>query len=115
MAGDENPIALGEHVFRTATPACTACHSTSPGVNMAGPSLAGLKGRTEALLSSGDYKGKATDLATYIHEAIAQPSAHVVPGAMYSAEGVSFMPNTYVKDLTEAQIEQLVAYLSSLK
>ena len=115
LAGDENPIALGERVFRTATPACTACHSTSPGVNMAGPSLAGLKGRTEALLSSGDYKGKATDLATYIHEAIAQPSAHVVPGAMYSAEGVSFMPNTYVKDLTEAQIEQLVAYLSSLK
>lgn len=115
MAGNENPIALGEHVFRTATPACTACHSTSPGVNMAGPSLAGLATRTEALLSSGDYKGKATDLASYIHESIAQPSAYLVPGAMYSAEGVSFMPNTYAKDLTQAQIEQLVAYLSSLK
>lgn len=115
MAGDENPIALGEHVFRTATPACTACHSTSPGVNMAGPSLAGVKARTEALLSSGDYQGKATDLASYIHEAIENPSAHLVPGSMYSAEGVSFMPNTYVKDLTPAQIDQLVAYLSSLK
>ncbi len=115
MAGDENPIALGEHVFRTATPACTACHSTSPGVNMAGPSLAGLKGRTETLLASGDYKGKPTDLASYIREAIVDPSAHLVPGAMYSAEGVSFMPNTYAKDLTEAQINQLVAYLSSLK
>ena len=115
MAGDENPIALGEHVFRTATPACTACHSTSPGVNMAGPSLAGLKGRTETLLASGDYKGKPTDLASYIREAIVDPSAHLVPGAMYSAEGVSFMPNTYAKDLTEAQIDQLVAYLSSLK
>lgn len=115
MAGDENPIALGEHVFRTAAPACTACHSVLPGVNMAGPSLAGLTGRTETLLTSGDYKGKATDLASYIHESIAEPSAHLVPGAMYSAEGVSFMPNTYAKDLTEAQIEQLVAYLSSLK
>ena len=115
VAGDENLIALGEHVFRSATPACTACHSTSPGVNMAGPSLAGLKGRTETLLASGDYKGKATDLAGYISEAITDPSAHLVPGAMYSAEGVSFMPNTYVKDLSEAQITQLVAYLSSLK
>ena len=82
---------------------------------MAGPSLAGVKARTETMLASGEYKGKATDLASYLHEAIADPSAHLVPGAMYSAEGVSFMPNTYAKDLTEAQIEQLVAFLSSLK
>ena len=115
IAGDENPIALGEHVFRSATPACTACHSISPGVNMAGPTMAGLKARTETLLSSGNYQGKATDLASYIHESIENPSAHLVPGAMYSAEGVSFMPNTYAKDLAPAQIEQLVAYLSSLK
>ena len=82
---------------------------------MAGPSLAGLVERTQKLLASGDYKGKAKDLSSYIHESIVEPSAHVVPGAMYSAEGVSFMPNTYAKDLTEAQIEQLVAFLSSLK
>ena len=115
VAGDENPIALGEKVFRSATPACTACHSIAPGVNMAGPSLAGLSARTQALLASSDYKGKAKDLAGYIHEAIAEPSAHVVPGPMYSANGVSFMPTTYSKDLTPAQIDQLAAYLSSLK
>ncbi len=115
MAGDENPIALGEKIFRSAVPACTACHSTSPGVTMAGPSLAGVKARTEALLQSGDYKGKATDVAGYLHEAIAEPSAHLVPGAMFSAEGTSFMPNTYAKDLSAEQIDQLVAYLSSLK
>ena len=115
MSGDENPMALGEQVFRSATPACAACHSTAPGVNMAGPSMAGLASRTEALLASGQYKGKATDLAGYIRESVTEPSAHVVPGPMYSANGASFMPTTYVKDLTPAQIDQLSAYLSSLK
>ncbi|HCL85518.1 MAG TPA: cytochrome C [Comamonadaceae bacterium] len=115
LAGDENPIALGERVFRTATPACTACHSTAPGVNMAGPSLAGVKGRTEALLASQDYKGKAKDAEGYLHESIVEPSAHLVPGPMYSADGTSFMPTTYAKDLTPEQIDQLVAYLMSLK
>lgn len=115
MAADENPIALGEKWFRTAVPACMACHSTLPGVNMAGPSLAGVKARTEALLASGNYKGKATDVSGYLHESIKEPSAHLVPGAMYSADGTSFMPNSYAKDLTPEQIDQLVAYLSSLK
>ncbi len=111
----DNPIALGEKVFRTAAPACVACHSVAPGVNMAGPSLAGLVGRTEKLIGSVDYKGQAKDLAGYIHESIASPSAHLVPGAMYSANGTSFMPPTYAKDLSPEQIDHLVAYLSSLK
>lgn len=115
LSGNEDPIALGERVFRTATPACTACHSTAPGVNMAGPSLAGVKGRTEALLGSADYKGQAKDVAAYLHESIVSPSAHLVPGPMYSADGTSFMPTTYAKDLTAEQIDQLVAYLMSMK
>lgn len=115
VTGAENPIALGEAVFRSAVPACAACHSIAPGANMAGPTLAGLAARTEQLFASGQYKGKATDLAGYIREAIVEPSAHLVPGAMYSAGGVSFMPTTYAKDLTAAQVDQLVAYLSSLK
>ena len=115
VTGAENPIALGEAVFRSATPACAACHSVAPGVNMAGPSLAGISSRTETLLASGPYKGKAKDLAGYIRESVLEPSAHVVPGPMYSANGVSFMPTTYAKDLTAAQVDQLAAYLSSLK
>jgi nitric oxide reductase subunit C len=51
----------------------------------------------------------------YIHESIAEPSAHLVPGAMYSADGTSFMPTTYAKDLKPEQIDQLTAYLMSLK
>lgn len=115
LAGDENPIALGERVFRTATPACAACHSTAPGVNMAGPSLAGVRSRADALLASGQYKGHAADAAGYIRESIVAPSAHVVPGPMYSADGVSFMPTTYDKELKPEQVDQLVAYLMSFK
>src|SRR5688572_29788747 len=37
-----SPIAQGEALFRSVTPACTACHSIAPGVNMAGPTLAGV-------------------------------------------------------------------------
>ena len=115
MSGAENPIALGEQVFRTAAPACVACHSVAPGVNMAGPSLAGVSARAQQLLASGQYKGQAKDVAGYLRESVTQPSAHVVPGPMYSASGTSFMPPTYGTSLTPPQLDQLIAYLSSLK
>lgn len=115
LQGDENPIALGERLFRSAVPACNACHSVAPGVNMAGPSLAGVAERGSKLIGSADYKGKAQNAADYIRESITSPSAHIVPGAMYSAEGQSFMPNTYGQSLKPEQVDQLVAYLSSLK
>src|SRR5690606_22489896 len=111
----ENPMALGERVFRSATPACNACHSTAPGADMAGPSLHGLVARAQELVGSPDYKGQAKDVDGYIREAILKPSAHVVPGAMYSANGTSFMPNTYVESLKPEQVDHLTAYLSSLK
>lgn len=115
LSGQENPIALGERIFRSASPACNACHSIAPGVNMAGPTLAGLATRAEKTLASGEYKGKAKNVEGYIKESITHPSAHLVPGAMYSANGVSFMPNTYEKALTPEQLNQLTAYLASLK
>jgi len=115
LTGNENPMALGERLFRSVTPACNACHSVAPGVNMAGPSLAGIGERAEKTIGAKDYKGKAKDVQGYIRESIVQPSAHLVPGAMYSANGVSFMPNTYGKSLTPEQIDQLAAYLVTLK
>ena len=82
---------------------------------MAGPTLAGIGARAKQLVGSADYKGKAKDVEGYIREAIVEPSAHLVPGAMYSAGGTSFMPNTYGKDLKPEQIDQLVAYLATLQ
>jgi nitric oxide reductase subunit C len=114
-AGDKSPIALGEVVFRAATPACAACHSLVPGAQMAGPSLAGVSTRAQRTVGSADYKGQAKDADAYLRESIVQPSAHMVAGAMYSASGVSFMPATYGKDLTPEQIDHLVAYLATFK
>ena len=115
VTADSDPRAIGENLFRTATPVCTACHSLQPGVQLAGPSMAGMVERAERTLASPTYTGSATDVEGYIRESIMQPSAHLVPGEMFSAAGVSFMPNTYAEALDEQQIDQLVAYLATLK
>lgn len=115
VTSSSDPRALGENLFNTVTPACNACHSTRPGADMAGPSLAGLGARAEAIINSPGYEGSASDVHGYIRESIANPSAHLVPGAMYSANGVSFMPNTYVDTLTGEQIDHIAAYLESFR
>ena len=96
---DKDPVALGEAVFKTSVPACNACHSLLPGANMAGPTLAGVATRAQSTVSSAVYKGKAKDVEAYLRESITQPGAQIVPGGMYSAEGMSFMPACYGKDL----------------
>jgi nitric oxide reductase subunit C len=115
IAGDENPIALGRAYFSSVTPSCAACHSIAPNVNLAGPTLAGLAARAEQVLKSGDYKGSATDVVSYIKESIEKPSEYVVPGPMYSANGQSFMPTTFAKALTPEQIDSIAAFLATLK
>jgi nitric oxide reductase subunit C len=111
----DNPIAQGESLFHSASPPCAACHSIAPGVNMAGPSLAGISALAEKALASGTYKGEAKNAKEFIHESIVHPSAYLEPGDMYSAAGTSFMPDTYATSLTPEQVDQLVDYLSTLK
>src|SRR5690554_6013052 len=115
VTGNEDPIALGEALFRTATPACNACHSIAPGVNLAGPTLAGLAARAQQTIDSPDYQGKADSVEAFIRESIVSPSAYLHPGEMYSAGGVSFMPTSYGESLTDEQLDQLVQYLTSFK
>lgn len=115
VSGNEDPIALGQALFRSVAPACNACHSVAPNVNMVGPTLAGMRARAEQTLAAADFKGKAKSPEEYIRESIVAPSAHLVPGAMYSANGVSFMPDTYAKTLGPEQVDQLVAYLMTLR
>ncbi|MBJ6983376.1 c-type cytochrome [Luteimonas sp. MC1750] len=115
VRADSDPRAIGENLFGTAVPVCTACHSLQPGVQLAGPSMAGMAERAAQTLASPDYTGSATDVEGYIRESIVNPSAHLVPGAMFSAEGTSFMPNTYADSLTAEQVDQLVAFLGSMK
>lgn len=115
VTAEDDPIAAGENLYRNIAPPCQACHSTQPGVNMAGPSLAGLASRAAEIVASPDYTGEAADAEGYIRESIVDPSAHVLPGAMYSAAGMSFMPHTYGEMLSEEQIEELIAYLMSFR
>lgn len=114
-SGDSDPRALGKSLFSTAVPTCMACHSLTPDADGAGPSLAGIVTRTETLLQSDDYQGPAMDVESYLHESIVNPSAHLVPGEMYSAGGTSFMPTGYADSLTDEQVDQLVAFLATLK
>jgi len=107
--------AKGQEIFQTSPAACFSCHSTVAGVNLAGPSLAGLATRATEIVQDPDYKGQATDAEGYVRESIVAPSAHLTPGAQYSAGGVSFMPANYEQQLSAEQIDDLVKYLLTLQ
>ncbi len=107
--------AIGEQIFQTAQPACTSCHSTESGVDMAGPSLAGLATHAAEIIDSPEYQGEATSVEGYIRESIVKPDAYLVPGDMYSDGETSFMPSGYDESLTEEELKQLTAYLATLK
>lgn len=110
-----DPVELGRALFGASPPGCAACHSVAPGVNIVGPSLAGIAQVAARRIASPDYKGRASDAAGYVRESILDPNAHVLEGVTYSSGGRSLMPADYGKSLTPEQVEQLVAYLLSLK
>jgi nitric oxide reductase subunit C len=114
-APSDDPVVLGSQLFKQAPAACYACHSTVRDVNLAGPSLAGIAQRADSVTAQADYAGSASDAAGYLRESIVSPSAHIVPGTIYSAGGRSFMPDNYDQTLTAEQIDQLVAYLLTLR
>jgi nitric oxide reductase subunit C len=111
----DDPVAVGQALFRQSPPGCFACHSTAAGVNLVGPSLAGMAATAAARVGGGDYRGKARDAAGYIRESILEPNAHVVTGPTYSSNGQSMMPAAFAQTLEPAKIEALVAYLMTLK
>jgi nitric oxide reductase subunit C len=113
-AASDDPVALGESLFGQSPPACFSCHSIQQGIVLAGPSLAGIGSRAPQVVSSADYKGAAKSPEEYIRESIVQPSAHLVAGPTFSAAGQSIMP-AYGDLLKPDQIDQLVAYLATLK
>ncbi len=116
-AASDNPIAQGEALFRGPDFACAACHSTQAGVTLAGPTLAGIGSRDAERIAAPGYTGTATDAAGYIRESILHPSTYLVPGANFSTGpgGVSLMPADYAERMQPPQIDQLVAYLSTLR
>lgn len=101
--------ANGEDLFASATigannaPGCITCHSLEPDVVIVGPSQAGLGTRAETRVP-----GQSAE--EYIRESITVPNAYIVEGF---TEGVMYQ--NYATDLTEDQINDIIAYTLTLK
>jgi nitric oxide reductase subunit C len=97
---------------------CNSCHDVTkpfPG-GVICPNLGNIATEAARIVQSPDYHGKATDAAGYIRESILDPNVYIVPGDVYhSADGQSVMPKDFGKTLTASQIDDLVAYLLTLK
>lgn len=105
-AGDaEQGKALYEQtvIGSNAAPGCAACHSRDPGKVLVGPSHADIGVRAATAVP-----GMSAE--EFLHESIVKPDAHVAegfpPGIMYQ---------NYGEDLTEQEINDLVAYMLTLK
>lgn len=101
--GGAGDATAGETVYtQVASPACNTCHSLEPDVTLVGPSLANIG-------SEAGNRVEGQSAEEYLRESVTEPDAYVVEGF---SPGI--MPNTYGTQLTEQQINDLVAYLSSL-
>ena len=111
----QDPVELGRAAFNATPPGCAACHSIAPGVNIVGPTLAGIPAVATARIAGPDYRGAAKDAAGYIRESILDPNAHVLTGPTYAAGGRSLMPSDYGQTLKPEQVDHIVAYLLTLR
>jgi len=94
-----SPEAAGEALFAEtiigAQAGCSTCHSLDAGTVIVGPSMAGIGSRSDAAA---------------IRESILDPNAVLVDG--FPADT---MPPVWGDELSGEQVDQLVAYLLSLK
>ncbi len=90
---------LGKQVFSRD---CGACHSTSPDTIIVGPSLAGIASRAATRVDG-------QDAYTYLLTSVMQPDAYLVEG--YD----NLMPASLSKQLTGEELDNVIAYLQTLK
>ena len=96
--------------------ACAGCHAVAPGVHLVGPSLAGIAGTAATRVADPSYHGDAKAADDYLRESILDPSRFVAPGGNFATpEGRSFMPEHYAKTLDAGQVDDLIAYLVTLR
>jgi L-cysteine S-thiosulfotransferase len=104
---DKEGIEAGKALFEQSIvggqPGCVTCHSRESGVTLVGPSLAKI-GREAGERVSGQ---SAED---YLHQSILDPDAYVVTGFPAGT-----MPKVWGDVLIDEQVEQLVAYMLTLK
>jgi nitric oxide reductase subunit C len=97
---------------------CASCHDVKtpwPGGEIC-PNLGNIATEAARIVRLPEYRGKATDAAGYIRESIVDPNAYVVPGARYRTDaGQSVMPAIFGAMLSRAEIDDLVAFLLTLR
>lgn len=93
----QTPIGAGS------APGCITCHSLEEGVTLVGPSHAGI-GKRAATADSG------MSAEAFLRQSIVEPNAVITEG--FTAGG---MYQNYGTDLSEQEINDLVAFLLTLK
>jgi len=97
----------GEELFKQTTignqPGCATCHSLEPDVILVGPSLAGIGSRAGERVSG-------LSAEEYLRQSILEPNAFTVEG--FSA---NIMPMVWSDELTKVQVDNLIAFLLTLK
>ncbi len=98
---------------------CTACHAIK-GVSQGavGPNLSTIGADAANIITQPGYKssqGKATTVAEYIHESIVNPNAYIAPKCPTGACVAGIMPQNFGTTIPATDLQNLVAYLSSLK
>ena len=119
--GDEEPAesggetssvgdaANGERLFNesiigaASAPGCITCHSLEPGVVIVGPSQSDVGTRAETAI-----EGMSAE--DYLRQSIVEPNAHIADG--YTAD---VMYQNFGEELTNSQINDLVAFMLTLK
>lgn len=115
-SGQVGNASNGQALFNQATlgkdnlPGCKTCHSVVGEEKIVGPSLAGIGTDAQTAFTESGYKGTAKSAADYLREAIVNPNVDVPEG--YAP---NVMPQNFKDELTPDQINDLVAYLLTLK
>lgn len=101
--------AAGERLYMQTTigaasaPGCITCHSLEPGVTLVGPSHSDIGARAETAVPG-------LSAEEFLRQSIISPDDHVTegfpPGVMYQ---------NYGADLTEAEINDLIAFMLTLR
>lgn len=106
--GEDDPAtspgkALFAQTIIGTNPGCITCHSLEAGVTLVGPSMAGIGSRAGTAVA-----GQTAE--EYLRTSILEPNAHLVEGF-----GEGLMPKTWGDNLSQEQIDQLIAYMLTLK
>ncbi len=107
-------VALGGRIYE-GKGTCTLCHNPVGG---RAPLLEEAVALAEERLADVRYQGSATDIAGYLYESMAEPSAYVVAGFGKAGtdDTVSPMPNILTGriGLSEVEVRAVIAYLQDL-